>query len=475
MTFPPTAGEAPDETPDSAALLADWIAGLRLGAVPCEARQAAKDCLVDAVACMVGGVSAASSRLVLETFRAAGSGRQVSVPGSPERLGLLDAAWLGGHSANALDFDDCFRDGAPSHPGATVIPPVLALAEVRGASGADLLRAVIAGYEVSLRIGRALDASPARKAQVMGYGSWQSFGATAAGASLMGLDPRRIRSAFGITALLAPVPGVRKSVEGLRPYGWLKNAYGACAQAGLHGALLAERGFHGHQSVFDGPHGFWIMAGSDRHDPAGYRGLGEDWMVTRVEFKPYACCRWAHTMLEALASLRGGLDPEDVAQVEVHGFGEFCNALGGELPGTVVDAQFSARYLGALELLDRSSARGLFEADLAGPAAAEMAGRISLHHEPAYDAAHDRAMSTPVRVVLRTRHGETRETYIEEPPTSVLRGGFPRARLCEKFLAICEPVLGAARAEAALETLCNIETATAERLAALLVPPQRAG
>lgn len=452
-------------------LLSDWIENLDLARIPDDATDAAKNCMIDAVACMVGGVHLESSRVVLEVLTESGSGNQVTVPGAADRLGVLDAAWLGGHTANALDFDDCFRDGAPSHPGATIIPPALAIAEARNADGAALLKAIVAGYEVSLRIGRALDASPERKADVMGYGTWQTFGAAVAGASILGLDAVRIRSAFGIAAMQAPVPGVRKAVEGLRPYGWIKNAYGACSYAGLLSALLAEKGFHGHQQVLEGPYGFWIMSGSDRHDADGYRELGEDWMVRRVEFKPYACCRWSHTMIEGLAALREGLGADDVARVDVHGFGEFHTALGGELPSTIVDAQFNAPYLGALELMDRSPARGMAERDLSDPRVLEMAGRIHLHHEPAFDAAHHRAMSTPVRVVLTTTDGATRETYIEEPPTSVKRGGFSRAQICEKFLTVCGPILGEDRAAAALALMLDLEHTDARTLAGLLSAP----
>lgn len=461
---------APHDDREPSVLLSRWIETLDRAAIPASARDAAVDCLIDMIACMVGGIGLASSRAALDVFLEAGSGAQATVPGSGRRLGVLDAAWLGGHTANALDFDDCFRDGAPSHPGATIIPAALALAEARDCGGDALLKAIVAGYEVSLRIGRALDASPARKADVMGYGTWQTFGATAAGASLLGLAQPQIRSAFGIAAMQAPVPGVRKAVEGLRPYGWIKNAYGAASQAGLLAALLAEKGFHGHQSVFEGPYGFWIMAGSDRHDPEGYRGLGEDWMIERVEFKPYACCRWSHTTIEALAMLGQGLRPDEVARVDVHGFGEFHRSLGGPLPETIVDAQFNAPYLAALELLGRSPARGLDENDLGDPQVHAMARRIHLHHEPAFDALHDATMATPVRVVLTAADGTVREIYIEEPPTSVKRRGFGRDRICGKFLTVCAPVLGEARAKSCLDLLLDVERTTARRLAALLTP-----
>lgn len=460
------------DTPFSAAtLLSDWTAGFALDTCPDTAIAAALNCMVDAVGCMVGGVAMSSSQMALDMFVEAGNGGLVTVPGSAQRLGLLDAAWLGGHSANALDFDDCFRDGAPSHPGATVIPPAFALAEARGLHGADFLASIIAGYEVSLRIGRAMNASPERNAEVMGYAPWQTFGAAVAGAHLLRLDPQRIRSAFGIAALQAPVPSVRKAVEGLRPYGWLKNSYGICCQSGLQAALLAEKGFHGHQEIFDGPYGFWIMAGSDRYDPAGFDALGQDWMITRTEFKPYAACRWSHTTIEGLAELTAGIGPERIARIELHGFGEFYVALGGDLPSSIVDAQFNARYLGALEILGRSPANGLSEADLTDPTVREMASRITLHHAPEYDALHHRSMSTPVRIIVHLTNGETRETYIEEPPTSIKRGGFQRRQICEKFLRLCAPVLGDQPAEEALRCLLDIANRPVAELACLLTPP----
>lgn len=453
---------------DHAEILADWIAGSELKRIPAPAVDAAKNCLIDAVACMVGGVALQSSQTVLEVLTSAGTTNFVTVPGETARLGLLDAAWLGGHTVNALDFDDCFRDGAPSHPGATIIPPALAVAEARGATGAELLCAIIIAYEVSLRIGRAIDASPHRKDVVMGYSSWQTFGATVASARLLKLDATSIRSSFGIAAMQAPVPGVRKAVEGLRPYGWIKNAYGACCHVGVLSALLAEKGFHGHQSVLDGPFGFWIMAGSDRHRPEGYAGLGEDWLVTRVEFKPYACCRWSHTMIEALSRLTEGLAPGDVAAVDVYGFLEFYRGLGGGMPDNIVDAQFNARYLAALQLLGRSPEFGMSESDLADTAVAKMAERVRLHHDPAYDTAHDATMATPVRVELATTGGELRTLFIEEPPTSVRRGGFGRDQICAKFRRVCDPVLGAERSERALSMLLDIENADLATLMQLL-------
>lgn len=193
--------------------------------------------------------------------------------------------------------------------------------------------------------------------------------------------------------------------------------------------------------------------------PEGYAGLGEDRLVTRVEFKPYACCQWSHTIIEALSRLAKGLVPGDVAEVDVYGILEFYRGLGGGMLDNIDDAQFNAPYLAALQLLGRSSEFGMSEPDLADSAVAKMTERVRLHHDPAYDVAQDATMAMPVRVEIATTGGELRALFIEEPPTSVQRGGFGQNQICAKFRRVCDPVLGAERSERALSMLLDIEHA----------------
>lgn len=452
----------------TATALAGWIAGFSLEAVPDAAVQAAKLCIADSLACTVGGMHLASSRILREVL-AQGGGGASSIIGTAETTDLLSAAYLGGHAANALDFDDSFKDGAPSHPGATIIPPALALAEARDLSGADLLKAVIAAYEVSLRIGRAVDASPARKSAVMGFSTWQTFGAAVAGAALLRLSPERIEHAFGIAGAQAPLPSIRKFVDGRRPYSWVKNGYGASCQSGVLAALLAERDFQGNREIFDGDNGFWIMSGSDRYRPElALDGLGRDWLIAQVEFKPFSCCRWTHTTVEAVGTLCAGIPPERIGRIDVWGFGEIARSLGGDLPKTVIDAQFSARYVAALEIVGRSTAWGLKEADLTDPEVLGVAEKIVLHHEPAFDASYHAYGATPVRVVLTLDDGGRREIFIEHPLASTFRGGATEAQIRAKYLGIVTPVVGAGKAEAALDAVFTLESGTARGLAALL-------
>lgn len=457
------------QTKSTCERLADWIVHLAAQDIPVATVTAAKSCILDSLACMIGGIGLKPSRIALDVLLSSTGVGKVCIPGTSARLGVLPAAYIGAYAANALDFDDCFREDAPSHPGATIIPAALAVAADRDCDGHRFIRAVIAAYEVSLRIGRAVDASSERKASVMGYGPWQTFGATVVASALLGLDQAQIRSAFGVAGAHAPVPSIRKFVDGVRPYSWVKNGYGMASEAGVLAALLAERGFHGNQEILDGEHGFWAMAGSDRYRrELAVDGLGEDWLINKVEFKPYACCRWSHTMLEALAQLRQEQSPDDIVSVEVAGFKEFVDALDGSLPETIVDAQFNAPYLGALELLGRSPAHGLDERDLVDAGVRAMAARIRIRHDPALDEAHETRMATPVRVALRDRQGERRETFIEEPSTSVRRGGFSQTEIGNKFINIASPVLRATAA-AARDMVLNLENHRINDLVPLLL------
>ncbi|BBK41701.1 2-methylcitrate dehydratase [Allostella vacuolata] len=464
-----TAPLAPVSTAGTSAILSDWIAGLRFQDLPPEVARLARMCMLDSIACAVGGIGLEPSRILLDVLGETAAGSPVSIPGTGRRIGLLGAAHVGAQAANALDFDDSFRTGAPSHPGATVVPPALALAEARGVGGAELLAAVVAGYEVSLRIGRAVQPSPQRKMAVMGFSPWQTFGAMAAAASLVRLPPAAIRSAFGLAGAQAPVPSVRKFVDGARPYSWIKNSYGIASEAGLLSVLLAERGYLGNREIFDGPNGFWIMCGSDRYRPElAIEELGRRWLILDVGFKPYACCRWTHTMIDAIRALKGALAGKTVTRVEVAGFRELTRSLAGDPPDSIIEAQFNAPYIAALELAGRSPEFGLGEADLTDPEVLRIARLVELRYDEATDQPFFELGTLPVRVTVTTADGGVHAAEADKPAGSVEAGGFSDAAMDRKFRQVVTPVLGEAKAEAALQIVRTIETRPVADLAAAL-------
>ena len=166
--------------------LARHVVALRDDDLPPAVVAAAKECLVDWFAAAVPGGAEAPATLLIEALAddELGRGRAMLFP-SGLRAPLRTAALINGAASHTTEFDDIYRD-AIYHPGTVVIPAALAAAQTRGASGAALLRAVIAGYEVSNRIGVAVN--PAHYAYWHTTGTVGHFGAAAAVASVLGLD-----------------------------------------------------------------------------------------------------------------------------------------------------------------------------------------------------------------------------------------------------------------------------------------------
>lgn len=451
--------------------LAEWIADLSLDDIPITALRAAKACILDSLGCIVAGMQTTPCRTMLDLLVRYDGGTNCTIIGTKERLSVLKASYVMAQGANVLDFDDSFRGGAASHPGATVISPALALAEQAGLSGLEFLRAVVAGYEVSLRIGRAIQPSPERERQVFGYATWQSFGALAVAACLFRLPPERIVDAMGIGALHATLPGGRKGGMGdAAPFPWLKNNYGAASEAGIWAAMLAQEGYVGHRRILEGPTGFWIMAGSDHYRPElTTQGLGENWLIEKVGFKPYACCRWTHTMLDALAASADRLTQERVAAITLEGFRELVD-MGQLWPSSIMDAQFNPRYLAALEISGKSPQRGLSEGDLFDPAIRALAEKVQLRHNPAADAGFYQAGTLPVRLTIHLKDGTSFVVSRENPSGGAKTGGFPQDALEEKFIQLAAPVLGPAQAARIVAAVNEIETHSPADLALLTVP-----
>lgn len=437
--------------------LAEWIARVRHEDIPGDVVRRAKDCILDNLGCMIAGSNTKPCRIQLAVISQRDAQGKVLVPGAGHKLSLLPASYFMSEAANALDFDDSFRDGAPSHPGATIIPPAFAIAQEFGLRGLDLLRAVVVGYEASLRIGRAIQPTPERKRKVYGFSTWQIFGSVSAAVSLLNLPEDKVANAFGITGITAPVPSCRYC-EDTKPLPWAKNAYGIASQTGVMAALLAAEGYIGGETIFEGDCGFWIISGSDRYQPELITAdLGKKWWIREVGFKQYGCCRWTHTMLDALRSLiRMDNVSDRIQKVEVFCFGELTR-LTGSAPTSIIDAQLHAPHLAALEIIGRSPQFGLQESDLIDVKIAQLRDKVILRHDPSLDEPYYRLGTLPVRVVLHLTDGTMREIFREHPSGSPGAGGLSKDDLEDKFIRLTSPLIGCTRSRQIVKCISELE------------------
>lgn len=402
--------------------------------------------ILDHLGCAIGGSimpEAARLRTYLEQGDAGG---MCAVYGG-QKMTPANAAHANAHAACMLSLDDSYiRYG---HPGCSILPSALAIAEKQQSSGRELITATVAAYEMSMRLGIAAQASPERDEIVKGYASWQTYGSTSVAGKLYDLSADEIASAFGMTALHAPPPFLRK-FHG-RPMNWLKNNYGWACKAGVTSVELVLAGFEGNRTIFDGPDGYWAMMGSDRFDPAVFvEPYANKSYVMDIGFKAYSGCRWSHTAIDCIRELmaRDGVTRDNIVAIEIETVGEFVRDLDGDWPETTVEALFRTPYLVALELHGKSSMTGLKEADLLSSTLKHTVGKISMSVLQGADEKFIKDGLLPVRMTVKSSNGERVQKYAELPTGHPDGPPFGHKEVEEKFLSLAVPVVGEKKANA---------------------------
>ena len=332
--------------------LAEFAVKFRLDECPLPVTAQAKRCIIETLGCALAGAKTSLAQAAVRSVKRQGEGGCATVIGLGFRAAPDRAAFVNGISANALDYDGgIMRQG---HYGPTAVPSALAAGEMVSASGRQLLEAVIVAYEIVSRIGRAIRASEPQSRLVSGYGPHQGFASVAAVGRLLSLTVDQMVHAFGIYGAFAPVPSAKQWNWNNRPLSWTKDMVAWPSMAGISAALLAESGFLGPRAIFEGENGFFRMAGSDQYAPEILvAGLGEQFNILRVYFKPYPCCRWNHAALDGVGQIlqRRGWGEAEVKSVEVGVAGEVLSDLNDHAPHNLVDAEFSMPFAVALLLL----------------------------------------------------------------------------------------------------------------------------
>jgi len=239
-----------------------------------------------------------------------------TVIGHPSRLSAYDAALINGTAIHGEDYDDTF-EGGPVHPGAVIVPAVIAIAEERGLPGQAVMQGLAVGVEILCRMSLVAPQATHRA----GFHPTAVMGAPAAAAAVataLGLTEVQTVNAMGIAGSLAS--GI---IEYLADGSSTKRLHaGAAAQAGIRSALLASGGFTGPATVFEGKHGFYkAFAPSLKPDFSQLvSGLGERWVTPTLAFKPYACGTMTQPFIDcaldaALELLRRGLSVNDIESI----------------------------------------------------------------------------------------------------------------------------------------------------------------
>lgn len=435
--------------------LAAFVADLEWAAVPERVRTKVGEHILDTVGVMCAGTLAPQSGIVARSLTGAPAARNCSVVGTARRLDPRDAAFANAFNGRIHTFDDTLEAG-PVHPGSSVIAAALATAEAIGASGTDLLRGVLAGYEVAARV--SLGLGPTHYARGFhSTGTCNAFGAAAAAGGVRRLSAAAVTNALGLAGGMAA--GVRQyQIDGSIADSAVNGAH--AAMAGVMAADLAAAGLGGPAGILDGRLGIGTLTSSAPDFAAMTGGLGRDYRFLAVALKPYPSCRFTHGPIREVIGLAEAhaIAPARVRSVELATFRQSIEVSDRPRPQTRSDALLSHQHTIAAALHRRRfTLAELGPECVADPSVRALAGRVSVVHDAALEARYPQ--SWPHRIRLTLDDGAVLQAISENPP-----GGedwpLSRAEVLAKFQETAVPALGQSQTQQLGEALLGLAAAT---------------
>lgn len=450
------------------AQLAEFVAGLRWENVPSTMRDKLGDHVVDTLGVMCAGTTARESPFAIEAIGRWRGEAAATVVATNLRLPPPHASFLNAFHGRIHSYDDTL-DAGPIHSGSVITAAALASAEANKASGATLLAAILAGYEVVARIVAAFGSAH----YAGGFhttGTCNVFGAAAAAGKVHGLDPKALTGAMGIAGGMAS--GLRQyQIDGSISDSALNGAHAALA--GVLSAELASAGLAGPAGVLDGKFGLGTITVLGADFSNAVRGLGCDYLFADTAIKPLPTCRFTHGPLHVLARLQRehGFASRDVERIEITTFRRSIEVSDRPRVASRSEALLSHQTCAALLLT-----RGTIDlATLDGAAYREasvrdLAARIRVVHSAELEAQYPAAW--PHRIGVLTRDGRTIEGFSRNPPGAA-SDPIPRATVEAKFHANAGHVLGAARAASLCKAVRSLSASPDVSAIAPLLRPER--
>lgn len=414
--------------------LAARFAAFGINDVDAASRTAVKKLLLDYLGVAIAGSQTESGRIARRFAREHGAKPQVQLVGDGARVDVIAAAFANSISSHSLELDD-IDVLALFHFSPTVYAAGLAAAEYAGASGKQLLAALAAGCEMTERVSRATNPSLRNR----GFHTTPTcgvFGATVAAAKALRLSRDQFTSAFGLAG--AQASGL---MEMYGPSAQKRFNPGPAARNGVTAARIAQLGFSGADTIFEGERGFLKAFSDEAHPEALSEGLKGPYELL-IEFKPYSCARPIHNAIDCALALRNkeGLRAADIAAIHFDRHPDWAHYHQNTKPRTYHEAQVSLPFSTAIALIEGKALLDQYsDRNIRNPGVKRLAELVTI----AADASLPRGVSCRMRVTLRD--GKTLTAQVDYPKGSI-QNPMSDDEMRAKFDSLAVPVIGAKRA-----------------------------
>jgi 2-methylcitrate dehydratase PrpD len=451
----------PVDSMSATKVLAAFASSLSYNALPIECINRARMFILDAIGIMLAAesFSRANGDNELESFL-----REAIVPGKATVVGYGMrtspglAAFANGTLSEVLDCQDT-NLAARMHNGTAAIPAVLALAEINGSPGRDIITAIIAGYEVGARLSLAIQPSHWHRG-FQCTGTIGCSGAAAAAGRLLGFDETQMANCLGISGFIMPVSNSDNFFKGYS----IKPVHGgAAAQRGIESVQLTRAGFEAGPLEGEPPRYHAVLRTLSDGEPDLAKclaDLGSEWHSLEVAFKPYPVGLLNVGPIQLCLSLRNtpGFSVDQVESVDVATYKEAALFTGQKYttPETgFIECHLSMPFCVAAALTEgRLTPQTLMKDRISQPDLHELASRVRVVEDPEMSAQYPRYW--PAAVCINMRDGTVLSDRVVEVDWSPRRPATWDA-LCEKFLVMAEPSIGPDNAARAIDMIAAFE------------------
>ncbi len=372
----------------------------------------AKECVIDCLSCIYAGIPFDSTKIVREFALKNYADGKCTVIGNNEKLVPSGACFINSIAGHGPELDDTSSE-AVLHVGVIVIPAALAIAEELGLGGAEFLKAMIIGYDLQIKAGKAANPQTHLARGFHPTATCGMFASAITAAILMDLSVEQTANALGIAGSFVAgnleCYGDGSLTKRIQP--------GIASSSGVTAATLAARGYTGPKGIFEGPRGFFhAYCDQPREEELIKNGYFE---IEGISFKPHACCRFNQTPIDAILDncVKNSIHYEDIKTVvlELTKTGYDIVGQPAEVklnPKNAVDAQFSAPFSIAIAciegkaFLDEYSEESIKRNDVKN-----LMKKIQVRHAPDLDQYFPEAW--PARVTITTNSGAIQTTEVQ--------------------------------------------------------------
>lgn len=418
--------------------LADFAVGLSYEDIPELARTKAKDAVIDYLGCILGAADTSEAAIIDSLVDEAAAPAEATLVGSWKKSSAFYAAMSNAYRCHILEFDD---GAGGMHTGTTILPAAIAAAEKYGASGKELIRAIVLGIEAACRI--SLAAGVSQNKYWHSTGTCGVFGAAMASGVIMGLDRDQLVWALGNAGTMA---------AGL----WQFNLEGAmtkylhCAKAASDGLLaseLAKRGYTGARKIIEGEKGFIVSHSEEKNPEQFFETLGSEYMIDMLSIKPFPSCSHTHAAISASLQLKETyhIKAEEIEKIIITTYKDApITARNNEKFTTSREAKFSISGGAAAALLRGRVDKNTFSMEsIREPELLELVAKTEIQIDDEMTKNYPRQWAAAVEV--QTKRGAFK--IVEKEPWGDLRDAMPLEKLKVKYMQLAEGVIDEKKAE----------------------------